>query len=251
MGSPKGRKLGNWNTPEGWFLKAIINGLWKSTSDHSDENMGKLFFALMSQEVCQPIVMKNHPDLPVTAHMIKDRGDKGTRLGYEHEHPDKHPMGVKMLPFAEAAIKLGIQLTKEMVADYVARALNSDIQVVPLEKVTTNEKGIDGIIYINGTRSEKCNFGMTTKKDAEKRVQAFRKGDIENRMGLLHQAWVSDVHKVDRLLKKQFYIYHQGNERYSVPADVVWFYLKDICARHRIAIIPIMVDGIEIPEAAE
>jgi hypothetical protein len=249
MGSPKGRKLGDWKTPKGWLLRDIIHILWNSTTDHSDENMGDMFFPLVPIEVCDPIVMHRHPGTHVTGHKVKDRGDKGTRSGYESEHPDKHALGVKMMPFAKQIVQAGRAITKDELDQIVAKAMASE-EAVHIEDVKIVDKK-EGVWYCNSTDRENCNFGITTRDTADKRISEFAKGDIDQRMRPLYQVWVTDIVKADRVIKKHFKGDHLGNERYGVPAETVWFYFKKLMAQHSIAILPIMVDGLKIQKAAE
>jgi hypothetical protein len=153
-------------------------------------------------------------------------------------------MGMKMLPFANTIVEQDLTVTREQIDQIVQEALSTE-QTIDIKKVIVDDElnKTIGLIYIGGTGTENCLFGMTSKKDAMERVKAFLKGDVDNHMAIRHVMWLADVKSVDITLKNRFRGEHLGEERYQVPADTIWHYVKLEANRRQIAHYTVVEDG--------
>ena len=245
MSSKPGGKKAKWGSPAGWFLKGII---WKYYKDgHREDSIGECLRRHVSREVYVKIIGQD-----VNDNAIMQRGHKGVLPKNAFEHPDKHLIGMKMLPYALKAIENNRHnLSLEDINEIVNEALSST-ETITLEKVTEMEKGDEsGILYVASTGSSNCIFGITTKNDARKRMAAFAKGDIDRKIIDLKQMWLVSPRKIETLLKRKFKEEHLGNERYAVPADTIWHFLKKYANEHQIAHYTIVDNDSIIKEAAE
>ena len=101
MGSPKGIIKANWRSPEGWLLKGIITIYFRR--GHRQTGRNRLGVASIGECLSKHVAYEDVSTIigvEVTENAIENRGDKGTRLGYEREHPDKHLLGKKLWPYA-------------------------------------------------------------------------------------------------------------------------------------------------------
>lgn len=248
MGSNKGRDTGSWSSPEGWLLKAIIVNYFRQGQKY--HNAKEISFALrthVSQEDINAIAGRI-----VNDNSILQRGDKGTRRGYESEHPDKHPTGMRMWPRAQQIIKERRRLTFEEIHSIASEALVGE-QTIAIEKVVVaepNAKDTSGLLYFNSTGTERCNFGITSKSDAEERIGGFVKGDIDKQMRTSHVMWCAEHRKLETLLKEYFRGDSLGNERYDVSADTAWHRARKLADENRLGYYIVMQDGIKTKSAA-
>jgi hypothetical protein len=243
LASNKGRARGDWSgSYEGWLLRGIIQ-IYYNRGDRQ-EVLTEHVHKHASRELIAEITGRD-----MNANSINERGNKGKLAVNAFEHPDKHPMGMKMMPFARKVVEENIKLDRAMMHAMVEEALATE-QSVTLSETTVDEKGVQaGLIYVESTGSDNCCFGMTTKLDAEERVKNFRKGDIDRRMHTRHVLWLKDAKKIDTLMKQYFKPDHEGAERYSVPADTVWHRLRKIANAERVAHYVVMENGADIGRA--
>lgn len=238
MGSKKGRAPASWRSPEGWLLKGII-GVYYRMGYHKPHIIADCLRKHVSQEDIETIVGK------VTDVAIQQRGHKGQFGPNRFEWPTQHALGMKMWPLANKIVnekrKLTLQEIHEIAATGVATFEKEG--PTPITIVAAVSGGTAGFVYFNITDSYRCNFGYTNQSDAQKRIKAFKKGDIDGKMRLWHILYCENARELEGLLKTKHHDDHLGNEIYDLMADQAYLNAQKLAAIHGISFRPVMAYG--------
>jgi hypothetical protein len=121
MGSPKGRNIINWRTPEGRLARALLHELML-VKKLNQRGLAEKFFYLWPD--CQKCF-----EHPITPNKLWLRWDTGVRPDtpnhkYSCEHPDKNPETKKYLPYAREIIANDVPITDEDVRRIVTEIKN-------------------------------------------------------------------------------------------------------------------------------
>jgi hypothetical protein len=213
MSSPSGLNKANWSgTPAGWLFKAIILIYYKK--GQRGKTIADSFRSHVSRDIYVPII-----GVDVTDNAIEQRGHKGVLPSNAFEHPDKHPMGMKMMPYAINIVENKKILTKEDIDTIVKTALSSQ-EEIKVEQTTVNEeKKQGGYFYVLGTGSTRCGVGHTFQQDYTKRTNSFKKGDLDDNMEVKYVMWLEKPQVLELEVKNALKMYALGSEKFEVHAD--------------------------------
>jgi hypothetical protein len=228
MSSKPGLKKANWKSAAGWLFKGIIV-LYYALGNRKD-SIGECFRRHVPRNVYVPIIGQD-----VTDNAIEQRGHKG--YDYEpnkFEHVDKHPLGMKMLPFARKIVNEGLILTRADIDKIVSQALSSTEEIKIEQTTMDNEKKRGGVFYVLGNGSINCGLGISFQKDFTKRTDSFKKGDVENTLIVQHAIWLEDPRPIETEVKRHLSEFSIGNERYKVHADHAIHVARHYADKHKI-----------------
>jgi hypothetical protein len=235
MGSPKGLKKANWSgSPAGWLFKGIIT-IYRKKGFRQSELASK-FREHVSKEL-----YIHYINVDVTDNAIDQRGARGTEAKYEKEHPDKHPMGSRMWPFAQKVVEERLVLDREKISKIENEAMSGYSDPMPIEETVTviDNEGVTqvGLIYVlgNNVDLDHCAIGMTTQTDVTKRTNGFIKGDISGTLELRHLLWLENPAKIEAEFKRSLKEFSFGNERFTLMPDQAIRILRRIADKHAIA----------------
>jgi hypothetical protein len=223
MGSKKGRKLANWSTPEGWLMKGVINYFWVQKGYRTADVLGPKIKYLFPN-------YREYLGGEITNVAVYNRGDKGTRKDNATEHPDKHPMGMKFLADAERIALAGKPVSREEVAAIVERNMAEKISAEKAP-VLENTKDFGYIYFLGMVGSTNGAFGISV--NPHERIQAFRKGDIDDKMEVVTMLWTENPRRIETAMKQCYAHLSNGNERYAVPPGHLVHFAKTFADKHR------------------
>jgi hypothetical protein len=206
MSSKPGQKKASWRRLDGWLLKDIIH-IYRKQGHKSD--VARYVWKHIPREVCASIIGKD-----ANENSYNQRGDKGTRLGYEFEHPDKHPLGLRMMPYAKDIVENNRILTHEDVARIVQQATSDDTPIPINEAPVIPEGGSEDwrYFYLLGMKGS-TNCGLGTSKDlqsAMRRIRTHSKGDVDGVMFIFYIMQCNKGLMLEDYLKKKY-----GHDRIS------------------------------------
>ena len=216
MGSKKGGTRASWSsTPEGWVLRGIIQIYYNQ--GHREDTIGECLRRHVPRDVYIAVIGKD-----VTNNAIAQRGHKGVLPKNEFEHPDKHPVGKMMWPIAQRIVSEKRTVTLDELHQLVKDAIGTkqEIQIQDLQMDETHKQE-GGVLYIVGNGSKNCALGITYNIDFMRRINSFKKGDINGEMSVKYAIWLADPRRVETELKRMFADFSNRNERYSVHANHV------------------------------
>jgi hypothetical protein len=123
------RQLNNWRTPAGRLSRALIHELMLKQK-LGQQGLWTKFHYLWP--TCQAYF-----EYPLNSHQLYSRWWTGVAPGrYVTEHPDKHPEGLKYLPYAREIIAADVPISDEDVQRIVAEVAKLD-SVNPSVKLVT------------------------------------------------------------------------------------------------------------------
>jgi hypothetical protein len=253
MSSKPGGTKGKWSaSPQGWLLKGVATVYYRQ-GHRSKEGMGECFRRHFARKDYNAIVEKE-----VNDNMILQRGHKGTFAKNAFEHPDKHPIGMKLWPYAQKIVTERLKLDRAAIDMMATEAMNNNIPlfisgapIVP----EPNEDSPGGYLYILAEIG--CeNSAIGIAGNPSKRVRQHSKGNINGELIVYSQLYCENPRKVESYLKGKYVDdkvmseTNRGDEKFRVLPQAMLQSAVNFCNRVRILYREV-IDPTQEQQAAE